>query len=271
MAQLLCPLCAAPLRRLEHRLACPQNHSFDVARQGYVNLLPVNQKHSLQPGDTKEQVAARRSFLDTGVYGPIAGAVCQAAKDFCPRAREILDVGCGEGYYGSRLLEALPEAALWGLDISKDAVRLAAGRYKNANWLCGTAAKLPFGREFDLVVSMFALTLPEEFGRVLRPGGIFLQVLAAEDHLLGLKQVIYPRLLRKEKDTVPALAGFRLLESRPVSFAFQVSGPQIGNLLAMTPHFWRISKEGAQRLQKLDTLRDRASVVVNVFRSLTPE
>lgn len=266
MAQILCPHCFGALTTEPSRLVCPQGHSFDLARQGYVNLLPVNQKHSLHPGDTKEQVAARREFLDGGFYAPIGQAVARAAEEFCRADSEILDVGCGEGYYSAQVWKALPQSHLYGLDISKDAVRLAAGRHKGAFWLCGTGAKLPFGQEFDLLLSLFALTVPEEFSRVLKPGGIFIQALAAQDHLMGLKSVIYPEILLKEKDSVPVLEGFELLDSRPVRFAFTVRQRQIQNLLSMTPHFWRINKEGAKRLEDLEELRDTASVVVNIYQ-----
>lgn len=122
---------------------------------------------------------------------------------------------------------ALPDAALYGLDISKDAVRLAAGKYKSGTWLCGTAAHLPFPPEsLDLILSMFALTVPGEFHRVLVPGGIYLQVLAAEDHLLELKKVIYPEVLHQEKISIPTLPGFALVESRSVSFSFTAKGPR---------------------------------------------
>lgn len=265
MVYILCPLCGQILTTEEHRMLCPRGHSFDIARQGYVNLLPVNHKHSLHPGDTKEQVAARRSFLDGGYYAPIAQAVREAAREFCPQAQNILDVGCGEGYYSAQVATGFPGAELYGLDISKDAVRLASGRYKGGHWLCGTAAKLPFDGGFDLVLSLFALTIPQEFLRVMQADGIFIQVLAAENHLLGLKEVIYPELLLKEKDSVPDLPGFRRLDSRSLRFSFTVEGQQIENLLSMTPHFWRISKDGAQRLQQLTRLEDTASVSINIF------
>ncbi len=115
-------------------------------------------------------------------------------------------------------------------------------------------------------MSMFALTMPEEYARVLGEDGIFIQVLAAQDHLMGLKGIIYPEILRKEKDSVPVLPGFRLVSSTPVRFAFTVEGEQIANLLSMTPHFWRISREGAQRLQETEILTDTASCVVNVYQ-----
>lgn len=260
--QLICPLCGGILERTEQAYRCSQRHSFDVARQGYVNLLPVQQKRSLQPGDTKEQVLSRRAFLDGGFYTPIADALCDLAKN---RTGPILDIGCGEGYYSARLQQAL-NAQLVGLDISKEAVRYAAGRHKNATWLCASAARLPVpDQSVGLVTSLFALTIPEEFRRVLRPDGAYIQVLAAKDHLLGLKSIIYPELKRKEKDSVPDIPGFRLIESRALRFDFTVEGEQVQNLLSMTPHVYRISKEGAERLHQTQTLSDTASCVLNLY------
>ena len=263
--ELLCPICAAPLRQTDKTFRCDAGHSFDMARQGYINLLPVQNKRSLNPGDTREQVLSRRSFLEAGFYAPIAQALCDAARDLkC--AGPILDVGCGEGWYSAQLAEAL-DAPLLGLDISKEAVRCAAAKYKNAQWVCGSAARLPVsGGSVGLLTSLFALTVPEEFKRVLRPDGYYFQVLAQEDHLLGLKSIIYPTLTHKEKNTTPDLPGFTLVRQIPIRFTFTVEGEQVQNLLSMTPHVYRISKEGAQRLAETETLTDTASAVLNVYR-----
>ena len=263
--ELLCPLCGGTLQQIEKACRCAEGHCFDIARQGYVNLLPVQHKHSLNPGDTREQVLSRRSFLEAGFYQPIAQALCQAAAELGIRG-PILDVGCGEGYYSNLVAQAL-DAPLTGLDISKEAVRCAAGKYKNAQWICGSAAKLPVpDGSAGLLMSLFALTLPEEFRRVLRNDGYFFQVLAQEDHLLGLKSIIYPTLTHKEKNTAPQLAGFRLEKQITVRFSFTVEGIQVQNLLSMTPHVYRISKEGAQRLAQTDKLTDTASAVLNIYR-----
>ena len=265
--ELVCPICSKRLTRQDRCYCCENRHSFDVARQGYVHLLPVQQKHSLNPGDTKEQVAARRAFLDGAYYAPIVETLIDTAKELGATG-PILDAGCGEGYYSSRLAKAM-EAELLGLDISKEAVRYAAGRYKDALWVCGTAAKLPVeGESVGLLTSLFAVTLPEEFSRVLKKDGLFFQVLAAKDHLLGLKSIVYPTLLEKEKDSVPELAGFGLVKSVPIRFTFTVTGDQVQNLLYMTPHVYRISKAGAQALQQTETLTDTASCVLNVYRRL---
>ena len=263
--KLLCPVCGSELNREDRRLVCPRNHSFDIARQGHVNLLIVQQKHSLNPGDTREQVLSRREFLEAGCYEPIARALVETAREL-GISGEILDVGCGEGYYSARLADALG-AELTGLDISKEAVRCAAAKYKGKQWLCATAAHIPVpDGSADLLTSLFALTIPEEFRRVLKEGGYYFQVLAAEDHLLGLKGIIYDSLIFKEKDTIPELPGFERVKSVPIRFDFTVEGQQIMNLFSMTPHVFRIGRDGAERLRKTEILRDTASCVLNVFR-----
>lgn len=262
---LICPICNQQLNIRDRQFVCPQNHSFDIARQGYVNLLTVQQKHSLNPGDTRQQVLSRREFLEAGFYGPIADALVETARELGITG-QILDVGCGEGYYSARLADAL-EASLTGLDISKEAVRCAAAKYKGKQWLCATAAHIPVEAEtVDLLTSLFALTLPEEFSRVLKPGGYYFQVLAAEDHLLGLKTIIYDRLNHKEKNTEPQIPGFERVKSIPIRFSFTVEGQQIRNLFSMTPHVFRIGKAGAARLDQTEILTDTASCVLNVYR-----
>ncbi|MGM9549174.1 MAG: putative RNA methyltransferase [Faecousia sp.] len=262
---LVCPICGSELNIAGKSCVCASRHCFDIARQGYVNLLTVQQKHSLHPGDTKEQVLSRRSFLEAGYYAPIADTLVETAKDLRVSG-EILDVGCGEGYYSARLAAALG-LKLTGMDISREAVRCAAGKYKDAVWLCATASHIPAAdNSCGLLTSLFALTVPGEFRRVLRPDGYFFQVLAAEDHLLGLKSIIYDRLLPKHKDTVPDLPGFSLVKSIPIRFSFTVEGHQVENLLSMTPHVFRIGKDGAQRLHQTKSLTDTASCVLNVFR-----
>jgi len=266
MVQVICPICGNSLTIAENRWFCERNHSFDVARQGYVNLLPVSQKHSKRPGDTREQVAARREFLDSGIYLPVAQMLQDLTKEATPAT--MVDVGCGEGYYLTKVQEALPELEGWGIDISKDAVRYAAVRNKHARFLTATASHLPFADgQFDVLSSMFALTLPEEFARVLRPDGFFIQVTAGEEHLMGLKSVIYPEIHRKEKAAETALPGFVLAETRMLEFDFTLeSNAAVMQLLAMTPHFMRITKDGLARAEATEHLSDRAQVCFRVYR-----
>ena len=263
--ELICPVCGEKLNRVDRSYLCPNRHSFDIARQGYVNLLTVNQKHSLNPGDTRQQVLSRRAFLEAGYYEPILNTLKETAKELGITG-PILDVGCGEGYYSAQLAQTL-KAELVGFDISKEAVRCAAAKYKGPIWLTATAAHIPLSDgSTQLITSLFALTIPEEFSRVLRDDGYYFQVLACQDHLLGLKSIIYPELKFKEKDSVPELPGFTLVKSIPIRFSFTVEGEQIQNLFSMTPHVFRIGKAGAEKLKKTRILTDTASCVLNVYR-----
>lgn len=262
----ICPVCGAKLNTDAAPWRCENGHAFDRARQGYVNLLLAHQKHALHPGDTRDQVAARKRFLDQGFYAPIRDTVLELLQPRLPAHPAVLDAGCGEGYYGAAVADRL-QADLWGVDISKDAVRYAAVRCKAAHWVTASAAHLPFADgSFDAILSMFALTMDDEFARVLQPGGLFLQVLAGEDHLLGLKKVIYPELLRREKHH-PVPAGFEPVCSKTLEFTFHLTeNQQVQDLLSMTPHFWRITKDGAQAAAQTNTLTDTAQVLFNLYR-----
>ncbi len=230
-----------------------------------MNLLTVQQKHSLNPGDTQQQVAARRAFLNQGFYQRIVDTLIETAKSLSCHG-SLVDVGCGEGYYSSRLAAAL-DMPLLGLDNSKEAVRYAAGAYKNATWVCGTAAKLPVeDHSTGLLTSLFAVTLPEEFHRVLSSDGYYFQVLAAQDHLMGLKSIIYPEILLREKDSTPSLPGFTLVKSLPIRFTFTAEGDAVQQLLWMTPHLFRITKAGGEALAATPSLTDTASCILNVYK-----
>lgn len=259
----ICPICAAPLLADGSALRCEAGHCFDRARQGYVNLLAVQQKHSLHPGDTREMVLARRSFLNAGFYQPIAQKLRDLTERFAPDAQSVLDVGCGEGYYLSHLMHIEERV---GIDISKEAVRCAAGRDKQAQWYTATASHLPFSDgSFDCLLSMFSLTMEEEFARVLREKGVFIQVLAGETHLPALKQIIYPTILEKEKP-IPTPQGFELLHRECLEFDFALEDRErVTQLLSMTPHVWRISKDGADRLAQTQRLQERAQVRFSVY------
>jgi 23S rRNA (guanine745-N1)-methyltransferase len=264
---LACPLDGAPLHAHGPAWRCPAGHSFDIASQGYANLLPVQQKRTLDPGDSKEMVAARRRFLNAGHYQPIAAAVSRAALAEVSAEATVscLDAGCGEGYY-LRQLAAVPgegqTLTLLGLDISKWAVISAAKQEKRANWIVGTNARLPvLSARLDLVLCMFGFPVYGEFARVLRPGGELLQVDAGPDHLRELREIIYPALKPERSADLQVPPGFRRLHTETVNFSLSLdSQEQIADLLAMTPHLYRASAEGRARAAALNAL----SVTVDV-------
>ncbi len=258
---LACPLDGAPLSRSGASLRCASGHSFDIAAQGYTHLLPVQQKRSRDPGDSKEMVAARRRFLNAGGYQPIAAAVGRTAlADLPPHATlSCLDAGCGEGYYLRQLAAAAHAGqtlALLGLDISKWAVLSAAKQDKRPNWVVGTNARLPvLSATLDCVLCMFGFPVYAEFARVLKPQGQLLQVDAGPDHLRELREIIYPALKPERSAEAPTPPGFVALGSETVRYPLTLEGAgQIADLLTMTPHLYRASAEGRARAAALTEL-----------------
>lgn len=269
---LACPLDGAPLQRSGTAWRCPAGHSFDIASQGYTNLLPVQKKRSLDPGDSKEMVAARRRFLNAGFYQPIAAAVSRAVLADLPvgGTASCLDAGCGEGYYLRQLAAAVgvgQSLAILGLDISKWAVLSAAKQDQRPNWVVGTNASLPvLSATLDRVLCMFGFPVYPEFARVLKAGGRLLQVDAGPEHLRELREVIYPTLRPERPAATQTPAGFTDggIETRCYSVVV-VGTEQIVDLLAMTPHLYRATAEGRARAAALTEI----SLTVDVrLRSL---
>ena len=258
---LACPLDGAPLQRVGASLRCASGHSFDVAALGYTHLLPVQNKRSLDPGDSKAMVAARRSFLNSGAYQPIAAAVNRALLESLPAdgVASCLDAGCGEGYYLRQLAQAAEAdqtLALLGVDISKWAVTAAARQDKRPNWLVASNARLPvLPATIDRVLCLFGFPVWAEFARVLTVDGELLLVDPGADHLRELRAIIYPTLKPERSDVFAVPPGFTPLPGEDVRYTLELGTREaIADLLAMTPHLHRATAEGRARVSALEAL-----------------
>jgi 23S rRNA (guanine745-N1)-methyltransferase len=274
---LACPLDGTRLHCTGSAWTCASGHSFDIASQGYTNLLPVQNKRSRDPGDSKEMVAARRRFLTAGFYQPIAAAVSRAVLADLPADASIscLDAGCGEGYYMRQLAAAVGDEqtlALLGLDISKWAVLSAAKQDKRPSWVVGSNANLPvLPGTLDRVLCMFGFPVYAEFARVLKPGGLLVQVDAGPDHLRELREIIYPSLKPERPPDSQTPAGFSRLPTETVRFSIKLtSAEQIADLLAMTPHLFRASAEGREKAAALTALSLSVDVRLTCFERANP-
>lgn len=256
-----CPVCMCLLKKEEKRYLCPHGHSFDLAKEGYVHLLPANRMHAKLPGDGKEMLAARRRIFDAGHYEPFSDCLNALVLELTDQAEKpvILDAGCGEGYYTGRLLCALHERGVdaWaaGFDISKVAVRMAAKRYPSLELAVGSAYHMPVAdRSVDCLTSVFAPIVPGEFARVTKPGGVLILAVAAPRHLFQLKEAVYAQPYENEtKDT--AYAGFTFLKRVPVRGEITLkNGNAVRDLFTMTPYHWKTSVEDREKLEALTGL-----------------
>jgi len=268
-----CPLCGESLTRGERAYACPNRHSFDIAREGYTYLLPVNQKHSAAPGDDRGMATARRDFLSKDYYRPLLDALCDLAVTHTGDAPAVLDAGCGEGYYTAGVCQVLATAGktprMAGIDISKFILRSAAKRAREMEFAVASSYHLPLADEcVDLLLDCFSPLALEEFRRVLRPGGVFLYVVPAADHLWQMKQVLYDVPYPNEEKETP-YEGFAYESVVPVEDTITLGNPaDIHALFQMTPYYWKTPKAGAERLLALDTLTTKIAFRIHVFRKL---
>lgn len=237
-----CPLCALPLAQGERHWQCPNRHGFDVAREGYVNLLPVQHKASMAPGDTAESLAARRAFLDAGHYAPLRAAVVDVLAE-C-RATRVLDVGCGDGAYTEAFVA--PGRSVVGLDIAKPAIRIAARRSTAITWLVGSGARLPLDdASVDALTALFTPLHVAEFARVLEPGGTLLVVTPGPQHLAALRARLFDTVQPHQPEKFIASVGpaFTLRAQRDLAFELRLDGPALRQLIAMTPYAWKSRPE----------------------------
>ncbi len=273
--RLICPLDGEPLTQLGHTLRCPDGHSFDVARQGYVNLLPVQNKRSRDPGDSREMVAARRRFLNAGHYQLIADSVASAVLDtFSGTAiASCLDAGCGEGYYLRCLQQLIAAeghcpAELMGIDISKWAVQAAAKSQPGGTWLVASNARLPVASSsVDTVLCMFGFPILEEFSRILKPQGTLVLVEAGPSHLVELRNIIYASTKDEHTSEKQFLVGFDRCERMLVKHKLLLnSASAIADLLVMTPHMYRANAQGRSAALALSKLTLTVDVSITCWR-----
>jgi len=272
MLNLTCPVCGEVLIRTERTLRCESGHCYDLAKQNYVNLLMRNQSSDKRHGDDKRMVAARQEFLDAGYYAPLRDALCDLAAAYCGDSADVLDVGCGEGYYTAAVRAALTAAGkpctAVGIDISRTALIAAAKRDADLTLAVSSVSRLPVGEgSCDLVLNIFAPNDDAEFYRVLRPGGVLLKAVPREKHLLGLKEAVYDKpYLNPAPDYAPA--GFAFLERRDICGVITVSPQQqIENLFMMTPYYYKTGAADQAKLKALSALQTEIAFGVLVFRA----
>lgn len=289
-----CPVCKQVLNKdasdslKAGNLSCEAGHNFDRHKKGYINLLLAQNKKSKQPGDDSTMVAGRRAFLNAGYYQAFADKIAELILAHKPQS--IIDAGCGEGFYLNNIIvkahEHVSDPSLnnysslnssasinaYGFDISKPAIAAAASCYKNIEWAVASSARAPYQTGvFDCILSVFSRVESAEFARLLKVGGILVYAGPGPNHLLALRELIYPEVnaYKSEKHANYFDEHFTLLEKIALTIPLSInSNEQMMNLLSMTPHSQRINKEAENRLKATHSLNDHADFLLYVYQKI---
>lgn len=265
LAQYRCPLCQHALTLNNKSFRCENNHSFDKAKQGYVNLLPVQFKHSKEPGDNKAMVQARRAFLDKGYYQPLVDSMLALYQKYAVKDGAIFDAGCGEGFYTHQ--HKTEQNSVYGVDIAKETIKIAAKRYQECFFSVATLSDLPFNDEnFAWIYSVYAPILEQEFTRILQTNGYLLTVAPAENHLFELKSLIY-RQANKHDVSKQVIEKLTLVEEQRLNYPMNFANSEdVLNLLAMTPFAFKASEELIAQLKSQAQFSCQADFILRLYK-----
>lgn len=270
MSIFTCPVCGKNLRFSGKTYICPERHSFDVSKSGYVNLLLSKHIGKTVHGDNKLMLQARRNFLEKRYYSPLCDELCDMVqRNF--QGGVLLDAGCGEGYYTSAIYGRLEQsdiaADIYGIDISKIAVEMAAKRKNSITYSAASVFHIPVGESScSMLVTLFAPYCGEEFQRILAPDGMMIMAIPSEDHLWEMKCAIYD-IPYKNQVKPYELDGFKLVEKKRISYRILLDSQEdIQSLFSMTPYYYRTAASQKERLSALDKLETTVDFELLAYR-----
>ena len=254
---MICPNCGKPLTPANggKQLVCASGHSFDRAKEGYVNLM-VGSRSGESRGDSRASALARKEFLSRDYYGCLKRAIAAKMRG------TVLDICCGEGYYDDYA------GALYGFDLSKEMVRLASRRHPEPNYhfFVANLSSIPVAdHSIDTAIHLFAPFHGEEFSRILKGNGDLYSVIPGADHLYEMKQVVYDTPYKNDEQA-PEVPQLRLLERETVTDRVTISQEDLKTCFSMTPYYYRTSESDRAKLDRVDEMELTVSFVLLHYR-----
>lgn len=273
MECLICPVCKNILEKEVSSYRCVNNHSFDISKNGYVNLLLNSHFRSSQPGDNREMVEARRNFHDKDIYNTLKNKLSTIIYNKIPQNGLFCDIACGEGYYTNYIYKKIfcKNATCIGIDISKFAILEASKKVKkdlgsgNLLYAVGNLNSLPIQNNcIDVILSCFAPMDASEFNRILKYKGLFIRVLPNKEHLFELKTLLYkdPRYnIEKE----PFIYGLKLIEKLELKETKIVDRETLIDLFKMTPLYYKTNKSAFLKFEKIEQFAITLDFLIYVY------
>lgn len=261
---LICPICKRELNKEGHSFLCESKHCFDVAKEGYVNLLMCNKKKSKFPGDDKIMALARNKFLQRGYFNRLRERIESLIREKAPYY--ILDAGCGTGFYTQNLQD---EFNIISVDISKEAVKYAAKSNKKSLVVVSSIFDIPIkDKSMQVILNVFAPKPLEEFARVLDDNGIIIEVVPGKDHLKELKEEIFDKDNESNKEKF-AFNNFNLKSSKRLRYVAEIDKTEdLIHLLEMTPYFYKGGDKQISKISAIKNLDVTLDFIINVWEGI---
>lgn len=274
---LICPICNFELVVVEKSLACKNRHTFDISRDGYVNLLISRKKMPTTVGDSADMLRARRAFLENHHFKPLVDQLLDMAADILSTAPTavVLDAGCGEGYYLEQTAAHFSgrDDCYFGMDIAKKGIQMAAKRKGYGRYLVADInKKIPFAdASLHLILNIFAPRNIKEFTRLLHPDGNILTVIPNQSHLASVRKQLNLINIQpdKEKDIIEKMAyGFSVKQKETVQYHLRLDNQSLSNLILMTPNARHLSDQTWQAIKKQTSFETEACFEIFQFEKL---
>ncbi len=266
MIDIICPVCGESLNKQEKSYICPKGHCFDMAKEGYVNLLTGSHKPGSEIGDNRDMALSRRDFLTKGYFGALVRGLIDFIKEQALPRPVIADICCGEGYYGDRIKTEI-ECDMFGFDLSKEMVRLAAKRKNDITYFVGNLSHIPVKDEsVDISLHLFAPFHEKEFSRITKKGGYIVSVVAGENHLFELKSLLYDTPYKNDEKP-PETKNLILGEKRKISARVHLKTHEdIMALFKMTPYYYHTKDEDKAKLDSINEMDITTEFVMFIYK-----
>ena len=241
-----CPICSSGMVMVDKsQLVCLDNHSFDLSKNGYINLAP--QAHVTKYDKTLFE--ARKTVMSSGFFNPVLEYITAIASEHLEGREQafILDAGCGEGTHLSAILSQLPGDTIGaGIDLAKEGITAASKEYPGSIWSVADLANCPFqANQFDVILNILSPANYAEFTRLLKSDGLFIKAVPESGYLKELRAIFYEEGERKD-DSDPVVRfkeHFDSVTTKRLTYLFPLAPALLAPLIRMTPLTWGASNE----------------------------
>lgn len=266
MIEIICPVCGEDLTDGGKSYTCKNGHCFDKAKEGYVNLLTSSHKNGSLIGDNRDMALNRRDFLTKGYFDALVKGLVSFINETDLQIPTIADICCGEGYYGDKI-KAETDCDMLGFDLSKEMVRLAAKRKNGITYFVGNLARIPVkDKSVDISLHLFAPFHEKEFSRITKDGGYIVSVVAGENHLFELKELLYDTPYKNDEEP-PETENLTLIEKRKITAKVHLeSNSDIMALFKMTPYYYHTKDEDKAKLSGINEMDMTTEFVMFIYK-----